>query len=59
LLTVGLGVGLGELIDARRKLMRAVEVVTVGSGVGDAVGAGLWLIRFEIVAESVVAPLTR
>jgi hypothetical protein len=57
LLTVGLGVG--ELTEARRKLMRAVDVVTVGSGVGDADGVGVWFSRFVIVAESEVAPLMR
>jgi hypothetical protein len=58
-LTVGLGVGLGELTDARRKVIRALAVLIVGSGLGDADGATFWFNRFVMVAEAVVAPVTR
>jgi hypothetical protein len=57
LLTVGLGVG--ELTEARRKLMRALAVVTVGSGLGEADGATFWFNRLVMVVEFAFAPLTR
>ena len=57
LLMVGLGVG--ELTEARRKFMRALDVVTVGFGVGVALGVVLWLSKLVMVVELAVAPLTR
>ena len=53
------GVGVGELTEARRKLMRALAVVTVGSGLGEADGVTLWFNRLVIVVELAFAPLTR
>ena len=57
--TVGLGVGVGEFTEARRKLMRALAVLMVGSGLGEADGTTFWFNRLVIVVEVEFAPLTR